>query len=212
VSALGVEGGRVREAPLVPGTLFRASHEGSSSLPREPKPNFLFEACFARTTSNSGRRSRETEEARAKLARQQVKRERAGLPSEGSWVAACARALPTSAWLHGTLARRTYRGRGTAPSPAIEAPPRTRHRSSAPARPREPPRQQHPPLRSTSAASESLRIRVRHALISWPSQASLCPARGTRSRRRHDDGDQRAIRRRGRAHAARQMADWQIGK
>ena len=34
-----------------PKSLVWASHEGSSSPPREPKPNFLFEACSARTTS-----------------------------------------------------------------------------------------------------------------------------------------------------------------
>jgi hypothetical protein len=39
-------------------------------------------------------------------------------------------------------------------------------------------------------------------VISWPSRASLCLARGTRSQRRHDDGDQRTIRRGGRAQAA----------
>jgi hypothetical protein len=38
-------------------------------------------------------------------------------------------------------------------------------------------------------------------LISWPSRASLCPARGTRSQRRHDDGS--TIRRGGRAQATR---------
>ena len=40
------------EAPFGPRTLFCASHEGPSSPPREPKPNFLFEVCSARTTSD----------------------------------------------------------------------------------------------------------------------------------------------------------------